>query len=364
MDREQLLDCLLNEDSKYSNIKIDDFIIKERLKLIPNKLYRYRPGENYDLDALIEDYIWFSHPKDCDDLIDFTIKFEKEKIIEQLRNYIMDNKKIFYQNVISFVFEQFDKNINEIDENLLVYLIDNTFLKEGNELDREILLKYLDIDVVNEIEKVYHYIDDLFKKIIIDQKVFENILDEIKKINTIARNTTMICCFSDSFNNSMLWSKYAREYSGFCVEYDLTKIVNFPIKCYDKILGLYPIIYKEKEFVDLSDLFIHILLTSIFKNKKKKELCNSKFADIKKQLLTKEISWHSQNEWRICIKNTDNKQLFPFVSAIYIGRNTSDDLKEKLIKIAIEKSIDIYQQKIDNTHSEFIFEKLLFDKDI
>jgi hypothetical protein len=79
MTRRELLEYLLNEDKKFTNGEITLSDIEERLKFVPNKLYRYRGGTKYDFDALENDYLWFSQPKDCDDQIDYTLKYDIKK---------------------------------------------------------------------------------------------------------------------------------------------------------------------------------------------------------------------------------------------------------------------------------------------
>ena len=66
----------------------------------------------------------------------------------------------------------------------------------------------------------------------IDDRVIEN----LEKLHDIAYFKS----FSDNNNHLLMWSSYADNYSGMCVEYDLT---NMQDKCY---YHLFPVVYSEK----------------------------------------------------------------------------------------------------------------------
>lgn len=54
-------------------------------------------------------------------------------------------------------------------------------------------------------------------------------------------------CFTESNDNSLMWSHYAEQNTGICVEYDLKKLINSKA---DVLKHIFPIIYMEKRIIE------------------------------------------------------------------------------------------------------------------
>jgi hypothetical protein len=105
--------------------------------------------------------------------------------------------------------------------------------------------------------------------------VFVNKFEDIfnKKIDSYA-----ICCFSSVVDNNLLWSHYAGDHTGFCIEFDGTKI-----EC-DKIS------YERKLFeIDLFDVILKM------ETHKYDEFLGKLF---KQGLTTKLAEWEYEAEYR------------------------------------------------------------------
>lgn len=192
-------------------------------------------------------------------------------------------------------------------------------------------------DMTGEGKKVREDIADLNRKL-------DTIVPQIKEV--INKNFA-ISCFSNSPNNVLMWSHYADKHTGFCVEYDFSKI-----KDKRKLLLLFPAIYTvERPSIPLS------MFDMSNPNDIKVSLTKEATSDICYALLCKSKYWNYENEWRIlCLKNDLNNQVLyeDLAVKVYLGANISEDNKRKLLEIIDAKStnIEIVQYRLDNSKFE------------
>lgn len=146
-----------------------------------------------------------------------------------------------------------------------------------------------------------------------------------------------ISCFSEYPSNVLMWSHYANKHSGFCVEYDFTKI-----KDLDYVIRLMPVLYSEqRQFVPLQ-----ILDYSDLKNIKVSGDYKT-IVEIMLLLLGKSEIWAYEKEWRlICEQNLLDSNLncnLPIVSAVYLGANVSPENEFKIGNLAMGKGIKLFK---------------------
>ena len=73
-------------------------------------------------------------------------------------------------------------------------------------------------------------------------------------------------------------------------------------------------------------------------------------ADLNLQLLYKNSDYEYEHEWRFSIDaDNANKQIFPFVSALYAGKDISPRNLARLIKIAQKLGVPVYKQEINRS---------------
>lgn len=160
--------------------------------------------------------------------------------------------------------------------------------------------------------------------------------------NLIARkNDVGIYSLSNNFKDELLWSHYANSHKGFCIEYDLNKLLDnfsnedlyyFPVK-YSRIpphIGMNDIIDKD--------------LNSI----------------VRKISGTKSRNWKYENEIRI-IRNTSGKQVYDHkaLTSIYFGLNMEMSKMEKMISKLIDRGVNFYQIKQAKNSYKFQAELIL-----
>lgn len=149
----------------------------------PSKLFRYRPINNYTLDELNKKYLWFSNPNDFNDPFDGVTFFDGK---------FSDS---FVKNIFKAAVKGDSKALACIDENFYNYTMEPEL--------RNVLNSRVQATVSHEFSK--------FMK---------------------------LCCFSKVKNEILMWSHYADNHRGICLEYDSklirldreTKLFIYPIK--------------------------------------------------------------------------------------------------------------------------------------
>ncbi|AEA43542.1 DUF2971 domain-containing protein [Fluviicola taffensis] len=134
-----------------------------------------------------------------------------------------------------------------------------------------------------------------------------------------------IYSLSKTFNDELLWAHYANSHKGFCIEYDMDKLIdNFSNE------ELYPFPVKYSRVPPQIGL---------------NELINGNLLSIIKKISgTKSKKWKYESEVRI-IRNLSGKQVYNHkaLKGIYFGLNMEHSKKDQLISRFLERGVDFYQ---------------------
>lgn len=179
-----------------------------------------------------------------------------------------------------------------------------------------------------------------FKKMVEDQN------EKIKKI----REKILVSCFSSKRDIMPMWSHYAKNHSGFCLGYQFAESSEHPN--HGPIFSdmLHKIIYSDSKDLSLiADLFFdHVVRQTIVSNVQKKEFeeyakslaCDISMQMVMKTVLTKDVSWSYEHEWRVITdldkieKRKNGLFLLPiynyYVSEFLVGCKAEGSLFDKL----------------------------------
>ena len=229
-------------------------------KHIPNKLYRYRSVNPDTLSALLNNRLFFSTSNYYDDPFDTLFCIDKSKLKNEIINLLINPNSQ----------EQF-----------------NSFQKAFN-----MKLNFGIQDVLNNKEELFKWIDSYIQSI---QYTFKNNIYSI--------------CFSESDLNQDLWLKYADNYTGFAIEYDVENIKKTYNETYtrdNKLMintknYLYPIVYNNKPFY-ANNLFKCILLR-VAKLDSYINDWNRFLIDRRRVCLVKNKYHSNDKEWRVFVDN-------------------------------------------------------------
>lgn len=209
--------------------------------------------------------------------------------------------------------------------------------------------------------------------------IFEGLSSELdvaslKSLDNISE-LVYLKSFSENGNDLKMWSQYGAEYSGMCVEYDLTKIED------SLLYHLFPIVYSDERIAkgNLKHALKHI-----------KRCCNNEeidtffLEDVVPLFLIKPKCWENEKEWRIIfswlhlnrtadeiiLEDEREKVLFsyenqlidfPYAKAVYMGPKMPLHIKKHIAQIADNLHIPAYEMILSKT--EYKLEEVLFVKE-
>lgn len=330
-----------------------DVFTAESLKNYPKYLYRYRSCNDYNFDALRNDYLWASTPSDfydpCDSIVNLNLKNELSDIHRFLNIHMAE---LIYYSIPpkgmkarkkGLKLEDFIKYQNEFVSADGVY--DGIKLKSCltaqlnglGERDKLVISKLLEFPNNSEFKRKF-------------ESHFEEVLFDT--INSL-RFSNFICCLTERNDNRKMWEEYGDKYEGFTAEYDSSLIINHP-EVLESFMHLFPVsYYKRMPKVPTLPFLEYALYKELYNREINTFDANKKFY---KQLFVKHYDYHTEEEWRIV--SNGNIIHFPILSAIYAGFAISDDNFEIIKDICREKKIPLYKQRLNPTGNGFYFKSI------
>ena len=364
MKYETYIDKISQEKIAHLPIYKINKYFSELINYLPNngKLYKYRSFKHVDIckyiTALREKYLWFSSASNMKDVLDSRIRIQLQKDSTELMDLIRDYPFL----VFKLIYKKTDL-LRDIDSNINKSILEDT-------------IKYIDIDtgelkdelLVPAFHKYGMDTKEAKEKILALKEIVQNILeahkDEIVKIvNQIAelpekqREKIFIFCMCQRYDNSFLWDVYS-DGDGFCIEYDFNKALLMDAEIKRKLLFTLKVNYSSapKRF-SMIDFF-----KGMIENEDQKTFYKKQSKLLLEQILLKESSYSSEEEWRIIQYDVTNKLYVDLVSGIIIDEkgytNTNYKCLCELLDIAKTNNWDIIIRRFDKYNNEYYYEKL------
>ena len=183
-------------------------------------------------------------------------------------------------------------------------------------------------------------------------RIFENKNQEKKIKEAIIRLVDIqkeigVGSLASSKTNQVLWSMYANNYEGFCIEYEIP----------EQIKDLYKVQYTKEKNFDIIEIIISDVLDTIYSHMfntcKKINLVEA----VKKIPLTKFYDWRFQKEWRFIGKSRE--YVYLPIKAVYLGKNMSEKHESQIITIAKRKKYKVYKCFDDYENLKIKYKKIL-----
>lgn len=168
---------------------------------------------------------------------------------------------------------------------------------------------------------------------------------KMEEIFETIKSHVYVSCFTENYDNLVMWSHYANNHTGFCIEYDAIELSDITEKA-DRIEGqqahLSPVQYSDK----------------IYTSKDVDSTFNSKLVFT----LNKSSDWSYEDEWRVVhitiprtiesvydIEYSERigKKDYLKAKAIYLGNRIKKDDEEKIIRICKSKGIPVYKMELE-----------------
>jgi hypothetical protein len=141
-----------------------------------------------------------------------------------------------------------------------------------------------------------------------------------------------VCSFSATAESIIMWSHYADQHRGFCVEYDVHSLP--PDNLFVRMM--YPVLYSEKLF-DATSYYLAALQDRAGFNMLFPALAS----------LYKSPEWSYEKEWRFVIPANLLKESSPWrvpkPKRLYLGSRIKEEQRESLLTIGRKKNIEVYQ---------------------
>jgi len=186
-----------------------------------------------------------------------------------------------------------------------------------------------DIYFNEEISQVIDLLKTLFPHSELDnlEKQFREVLNFKEEIG--------VYCLSTDFLNEQLWAYYASSYFGYCIEYDLDKLIdkgqNFDFQYQ------FEIDYKD----NIPTLGIE-------------DLINLQDGFIRKMFATKKSAWQHEKEIRLIFDKYGMKKIHrSAITGIYFGIKTPEKVKENFYKLFENDDVKFYEVFPSNFELDF-----------
>ena len=301
----------------------------EKMEHIPKSVFKFYPFNHNSLKCVETNAVFMNDPNNFNDPFDCVLCANQREYLKQaLVDYLIETDAV-NRGVLSL------EELNKLKysycgdwENVNVY---STFNSVVSHLCYDANLKEFRKGS-EEIENELYSFEIKYKQR----------MKELRK--SVVRVTSFANISKFKLTSYMeLWSHYAQNHEGFCVEYDLTKPIMDNKENSMVLGGLLPCEYGVRQII-LSNRKVYKYVNKIpFTTYEQMEFDKS----ILLSFLTKSSSWKYENEWRlllpidICSIYGNMIPFFP-IKAIYIGCRMPIDNQEYLYRFAQRKNIDIY----------------------
>jgi hypothetical protein len=267
------------------------------------RVFKFRAGNENDLDSFFENYMWFANFSDLNDPYEGYASFSDEDIDDDFR-----------ENFLAEIYaKQLKPNTtptNTSPKTTAKYCRDNYERSTGTKFS-----EYVDSQAIEAIESFYS-----------EHKADYKILSL-----SLAKDNQD---YPSPLNNMLMWSHYANGFKGFCVEYDFEKLKT-SIESKNGIeLTSSPVNYSTDG--DLPIIKMKTFMQSSIEGSREASL------EILQAFTKKEQSWVYENEVRF-ISGIGGKLFYnpDCINAIYISEKAPNWLKNSLVSNVTLKQANI-----------------------
>lgn len=303
--------------------KLEDFI-----NITPKTLYKFRSFDKYTSDMIENDYAYLAAAETLDDPFDCLTNIDLNGIYN-LNSQKLSNETI--KRVVDIYIEYFgSSSINKRELNAMV----QRCIVNG-EIDSDLFFSEIDkISTLNFIQKnILHSF--IFSQTIASQKMSES--KNIKKLFYQLANSKKevgVCSFTTKRDNKPMWSLYANNYKGYCLEYEIPKKYITSIK-------LIPVIYTNKYDNNIINNILTFGLDGLYSSISG-NIENLDLSFCVSFLGTKSSDWKFQDEWRI-IDESEGRIKPIKIKNIYLGFDVTHENENIILNLSSKKGFGVYK---------------------
>ncbi|SEG53995.1 Protein of unknown function [Bryocella elongata] len=304
----KMVDCLASEEADSARMTE---AINLKYEYRPKSVFKYRAvdDDGYSLQNLERDCVWVCSPTAYNDPFDSSLSIAMNVL---LRGVIREGVKNIVESELT----------DQIDPEKLSQLLESA--NPGLALQELFMLR----DGLSKEEQA-HFRQWLAAQMDKWERLATSKLPESHK------ESLKICSFSEKPDSITMWSHYADQHRGFCIEYgvqDLPPSDGF-------VRMLFPVVYSERLF-DATRYFQAAI--------RDRDKFNMLFPIL--AALHKSPEWSYEKEWRLIIPANLARQAgalrVPKPKAVNLGPRMLEAKRAAVIEICRRKGIPIYQMSL------------------
>lgn len=290
----------------------------------PKKLYKYRTFSVNTLRLLTEAEIYYAPPAQLNDPLDCKPTIEDDTDRESL-------EKLYYK----MLKESHDKNLKATHDayTTMLKIVDSKLPETNN--SKEYVLKQ-----INE----HRYYSTQYGNYNDGQEgeayYRECLIGVIKKILYDEIGKKGVLSLSEKWDCPLMWSHYADQHYGLCIEYDMTEHDCKNIKAVN---------YSQPRSIKISDIIAW----------KKNSSTDAENTILNTFFYSKARQWKYEKEWRDINESGVNSAPFK-ISAIYFGFRCDESVRTSIGKLLAGKPIKFYD--ITTPNKSFDLKRRIIDK--
>lgn len=358
--REFLVEMCNCREYLKTDVELNKAVLKKHLKFLPQqKLYKFRACIEREFRMLEENCIWMSLASSFPDPFDHTINIDLVKNRREVKEWLGKNGSSLCFEVVKRLFEEkglaIPYTFSDFEDYMKTCLDENGIPIKDRE--RAFLAAHATPDELSQMDSIIQQLVCARKRFAgIEEQMTKMLFEIIDQVRRETREKSLIYCMTERYDNHTLWENYAQNYTGFCIEYCFRDLDDREFDDYESLVYMLPITYrKEKPYFDIVRFMDGAHRQFIYKDaswQRDPELD----ADLNMQLLYKNSDYAYEHEWRFSIKaENPNKQRFPFISALYAGKDITDANMTRLVTIATNLKVPVYRQIINSEYNRFSY---------
>lgn len=274
---------------------------------LPNRLYKYRVDCANSRRNLQSDTVWLSSPDKYNDPYDCVFKVMEHSVVAAMNSALVDKFILSYR-----------------PQGISPSMIDAA--KKSSEPLKVIAEHISALGAKGDPQRMADFVSRAGPDLV------RGALSTVRQW----RETTKACPFSEVMDSIIMWSHYADNHRGFCLEYDFESLgENHPL-----CKKLYPVVYSERIY-DLTP-WAETLVAG------RRDNFNPEAPVL--AVIHKFVGWKYEKEWRLLevtkeIKDDHSCQVPP-PTKIFLGSMMDPCQHRELLAICEQKGTDVYQMRL------------------
>jgi hypothetical protein len=290
---------------------------------LPKRIYKYRRDCSHSRENLKTDTVWLCSPDSYNDPYDCAFKLSDDRVVRAFKRRLVDNfvSTFKLQDVISKDQVENAKNTPEPLKAIAGCLPNLSDQASGGNPKR--MAEFCSVTL-------------------------PQLVGDALSIVRQWRKVTKLSSFSAISDSLLMWSHYAENHHGFCLEYDLEGLEEkHPFRKY-----LYPVIYSNRLY-DLTSWAEKLVIED-------RQAFNPDAPLL--GILHKFDGWKYEEEWRLVSVTQaiidDHNMALPTPTRVFLGSRMDVSKKSEVLAICREKEIEVSQMRLAEDRFELLSEQL------